>query len=106
MTTVETSSLLIIVIALIAANIPWLSNRIFFVKQTQDGKKKAVWSWVEVIFLYLLTGLLGFGLENKINGEIYQQGWEFYTITLCLFVVFSLPGFLFKYNLKNHFSRT
>ncbi len=106
MTAVEQSSLLIIAIALIAANIPWLTNRIFFFKLTHDGNKKAAWSWFEVVVLYLLVGLIALGFENKINGEIYQQGWEFYTITFCLFVVFSLPGFLFKYNLKSHFSRT
>ena len=102
----EQSAWLLIAIAVVAANIPWLNNRIFFIKESTDGQKKAIWSWLEVVFLYLVTGVLAFGFESKINGETYQQGWEFYAITFCLFIVLSLPGFLYKYNLKHQLART
>lgn len=39
-------------------------------------------------------------LEYKITGGNYSQQWEFYVATLCLFVVFALPGFIYHYDLK------
>ncbi len=104
MTTLETSSWIVIAVAIVSANLPWLSNRIFFFKEAADGHKKAIWCWLEVVALYLICGFMAIGLEKKMNGEVYAQDWEFYATTFSLFVVFSLPGFLYKYNLRHHFA--
>jgi hypothetical protein len=98
-------ALSLIVIAVIAANLPWLSDRILLLRPAGEGGKGAWWRWLEWLLLYFLVGGLALGLENKLNGEIYPQGWEFYAVTLCLFLVFSLPGFIYRYEFKHLLER-
>jgi hypothetical protein len=33
-------------------------------------------------------------------GNVFTQRWEFYAITLSLFVVMAFPGFVFRYLLR------
>ncbi len=87
----------LLAIAFIAANLPWLSERFLCVIQRN---KTAAWRWLEWLVYYVLTGLLAMALEYKITGGNYSQQWEFYVATLCLFVVFALPGFIYHYDLK------
>ncbi len=98
-------ALSLILIAVIAANLPWLSDRILLVRRSGEGGKGAWWRWLEWLLLYFLVGGLALGLENKLNGEIYPQDWEFYAVTLCLFLVFSLPGFIYRYEFKHLLER-
>ena len=39
-------------------------------------------------------------LEYKMTGGLHTQQWEFYVASLCLFVVFALPGFIYHYDFK------
>lgn len=96
---------LLLAIAVIAANLPWLSERVMLVYQLQDKLKPGWMRLLEWLVLYVLVGLLAFGLEKKVTGQIHPQGWEFYTVTLCLFFVFALPGFIYRYDLKKHLDR-
>jgi hypothetical protein len=34
------------------------------------------------------------------TGEIYHQDWVFYAVTISLFLVFALPGFIYRYDLR------
>ena len=86
-----------ILIAFIAANIPWLSERFLLVLAM---RKNAWLRWLEWLLLYGLTGLLSVGLEYKVTGVRQPQDWEFYVVTLSLFMVFALPGFIYHYDLK------
>jgi hypothetical protein len=95
----------LILIAAVAANLPWLSDRILLVRHAGAKGKRAGWRWLEWLLLYFLLGALALGLENKLNGEIYPQGWEFYAVTLCLFLVFALPGFIYRYEFKHLLER-
>lgn len=95
----------LVIIALIAANLPWLSERILLVLQPGEQGKRAYWRWLEWLLLYFIVGGLGLGLENKMNGEIYPQDWEFYAVTLCLFLVFAFPGFLYRYEIRHLLKR-
>jgi len=45
------------------------------------------------------------GVENKSAGNIFSQDREFYAVTLCLFVIFVLPGFIYHVELKHQFAR-
>lgn len=86
-------------LAIVAANLPWLSERVFFVVRTRNGKS----AWVRLLewaVLYVLVGVIGIGLERRLTGEIYHQGWVFYVVTLSLFLVFALPGFIYRYDLR------
>ncbi|HHO68508.1 MAG TPA: DUF2818 family protein [Gammaproteobacteria bacterium] len=95
---------LLLAIAVVAANLPWLSDRLLFVKELPGGKP--LWlRLLEWLLLYLVVGAIALGLERKTLGNIHEQGWEFYTVTLCLFLVFALPGFLYRYDLKHHLER-
>lgn len=96
---------LLLLVAVIAANLPWLSERLMLVYQSPKRSKPAWMRFLEWLLLYFLVGLLAFGLEKKTTGEIHHQGWVFYTVTLALFLVFALPGFIYRYDLKKHLDR-
>lgn len=91
----------LLLLALVAANIPFLNNRRYFFKPAIDGLKKSAWiRLLELIVLYFVVGLIGLAFENKVNGQIHVQDWEFYTITFFMFVVFAVPGFIYQYTYK------
>lgn len=104
MTAVQ-SGWLIIAIAFIAANLPWLSDRILLVLEPKQGGKRAAWRWLEWLLLFFIVGALGLGMEQKLNGGIYPQSWEFYAVGLCLFLVFALPGFIYRNDLRQLLQR-
>jgi hypothetical protein len=97
---VSLSSWFVILVALAGANLPFVNERMFaLVPLTRD--RKPVWvRLAELIVLYALVGLLGYLLESRI-GNAFTQGWEFYAITACLFLVFAFPGFVYRY-LRRH----
>ncbi|MDR9406170.1 MAG: DUF2818 family protein [Spiribacter sp.] len=90
----------LLIATVIAANLPWLSERIGFVLEPgRDGKPE----WVRLIewgVLFGLVGLLGAGMEMRTQGQLQPQGWEFWVIALCLFAVFALPGFVYRHDLR------
>ena len=85
---------LIVLCALLLANLPFVSNRLFGVVRL--AAKPGMLRVVELSVGYLLTGLVGVLLEGSL-GVIHQQSWEFYALTACLFVVFSFPGFVYRF---------
>lgn len=96
---------LLLVTAIVLANIPFiLSNRLFiFIKVPE----KSIWINLTEWFLYfIVTGFFAYLLENKSMGHLTQQGWEFYTITLFMFIIFAFPGFIYRYNLKQFIKKT
>lgn len=99
-------SLLLFLIAFVLANLPWLNERWLFVLRPPAGQPKKFWMClVEWALLFIIWGFLAFAIEKKMMGQIYQQGWEFYVVALCLFVVFALPGFIYRYDLRPHLQR-
>ena len=100
------SIIIFVFVAFIAANLPWISERLFGVIAIKSGKKSVWLSLIEWFVLYLLIGLIALGLEKKFTSDIYIQGWEFYASTLCLFLVFALPGFIYRFELKHLLQRT
>ncbi len=84
------------------ANIPWLNERFLgFRIQTKNGWLR----WLEWLLLYGMVGMLSVAVEYKVTGGHYQQEWEFYVTTLCLFMVFALPGFIYHYDLKKYLQK-
>lgn len=55
---------------------------------------------LEVLTFYGLIGVLGFAFEANI-GNPFAQTWEFYAITLSLFLVLGYPGFVYRYLLRH-----
>jgi hypothetical protein len=95
---------LLIVLSIAAANLPWLSERLFLFIEVEQGKR--VWQrFLEWFVLYLIMGGIAVGLEIKTNGTVHAQDWEFYVVTLCLFLIFALPGFIYRHDLLQHLRR-
>jgi len=88
----------LLAVALILANWPFISNRLYLVKQIEAGKKKPVFvRLIEWLVLYFVVGLLALMFESKMNGQIHPQDWEFYAVTVFMFMVLALPGFIYRY---------
>jgi hypothetical protein len=89
---------LVIVLALAAANLPFVTQRLLGVVALAGGKNLAV-RLAELVLLYFVVGGIGLALENR-AGRIAAQGWEFYAITGTLFLTFAFPGFVYRYLYK------
>lgn len=90
-----------LVLAAVAANLPWLTERWLLIIARPDRRAKPFWlRLIEWSLLYGLIIGIGLGLESKAAGAAHEQGWEFYTVTLCLFAVSALPGFIYRYQLR------
>lgn len=89
---------LIIVAALGAANLPFMSERLFGVIPLRAPKSIGM-RLLELVVLYFATGLLGVLLEKR-AGQVTAQGWEFYAVTGALFITFAFPGFVWRYLMR------
>ena len=90
---------LVVALALLAANLPFLSNRLLALYPLSRPKMLAV-RLAEMVFWYLVVGGIGLFLEQR-AGQIAPQGWEFYAITATLFITFAFPGFVYRYLFKH-----
>ncbi|MDR3392052.1 MAG: DUF2818 family protein [Sulfuriferula sp.] len=86
----------LLLLALIAANLPFFSERIGFVMTPKSGSKAFIWRVLELVALYFVTGLIGHLLEQK-SGTPQQQHWEFYAVTASMFIVLAFPGFVYRF---------
>ncbi len=77
------------------ANLPWLSERCFLILQCE--RKSPLLRLVEWFALYWIAGGIALAMEYKTTGSLYAQDWEFYWVTLFLFMVFAFPGFIYRY---------
>ncbi|WP_245589179.1 DUF2818 family protein [Chitinimonas koreensis] len=83
-------------LAALAANLPFMVERILFVREPAGGRKAFGWRLLELVLLYLVIGGLGLWLESRF-GPVHQQRWQFYVTTFALFVVAAYPGFVLRY---------
>ena len=90
----------LIVLALLAANLPFFNDRLLAVVPIKFPKNLAI-RLVELVLLYFVIGGLGLLLEQR-AGRIAPQAWEFYAITATLFVTLAFPGFVWRYLFKRH----
>ena len=80
----------------VAANFPFFTERGFGIRQLKQGLKPA---WLRIVELLVLYGLvLGFArVVESSMGNAFPQGWQFYAVTVCLFLVLGFPGFVHRY---------
>lgn len=96
------ASWLVIAVALAAANLPFLTEKVFGLiplksKETGAAKPKHAFVRVfELLVLYFVVGAVAYLLESRI-GNVFTQVKEFYMITVPLFVTLAFPGFVFRY---------
>jgi hypothetical protein len=86
---------LVILVSAVAANLPFVTERLFIVGPRRDPKPLA-WRLLELLVLWALTLAIGFVLEARI-GQRQPQGWEFYAAFGCLFLTLGFPGFVWRY---------
>jgi Na+(H+)/acetate symporter ActP len=88
---------LLLLLALLLANTPWFSPRLFFVIPVKHQPKNVGWCLFELIVLYFVMGFIARYAEAMTMGQVSPQKWEFYATTACLFLVFSFPGFVYRF---------
>lgn len=83
----------VVAILLLLANLPFFTVR--FMGLVDVGRPKpGRWLLVEVFSCYVLALLGVLFVEHQLEGVSYTQGWAFYSILSCLFVVAGFPGFV------------
>jgi hypothetical protein len=90
---------LVILVALIAANLPFVNERILIVGPKRERKGLA-WRLLELVLLCGLTLGVGFALEARL-GQIQPQRWEFFAGFGFLFLTLAFPGFVWRYLMKH-----
>lgn len=97
---------LVVALSVAAANLPFLTERVFGFIPLPPGEgpapggeartKRFPLRLLELIVLYFLVGAVARLLESRIGG-VFTQKWEFYAVTACLFLVLAFPGFVIRY---------
>lgn len=97
-------SWIVILLAALAANLPFFNQQLLgLIPLNKDAAwVKPIWlRLLELVVLYFLVGVAAHLLESGI-GNVFSQGWEFYAITACLFLVLAYPGYVMRYLRKQH----
>lgn len=91
---------LLVILAALAANLPFVNQRLFAVVRLPQRHKVFGWRLLELVIFYGVIGLIGRGFESNL-GQVAQQGWQFYAITAALFATLAFPGFVYRYLLRH-----
>ncbi len=92
----------ILLLAFVAANLPWFTDKLFYVLPLKVTHKSLAWCLLELLVLYFVVGLIAVYAEYKTYGQVNPQAWEFYAVTFSLFLVFAFPGFIYKILWNKH----
>ncbi len=95
------SVVLLFILALSAANLPFLNERLLAVLPLRVERKPFWLRGLELLFFYVLVGLIAWLLEASL-GNVQVQHWEFYAVTFCFFLVLAYPGFVWRYLKRRH----
>ncbi len=95
MDNVNITHAILILLALLAANLPWFSERLFYLVPLKA--KHIGWRLLELAVMYFVVGAIAWFSERATLGQVAPQHWEFYATTACLFLVFAFPGFVYRY---------
>lgn len=66
--------------------------------------KKLAVRLFELLTMYFLVGSVGFMIEAYFANSVPQQ-WQFYAISLSIFVVLGFPGFVWRHLMKHPLNR-
>lgn len=91
---------LLVAVALVAANLPFLTQRLFgLVRLPGAGVKSLAWRLLELVVCFAGVLWLGQAMERSL-GQNHAQGWAFYAVTGALFLTAAFPGFVYRYLLR------
>lgn len=89
----------VILLALLAANLPFFNQQLFALiplSRSPDYRKPVWVCLLELVVLYFSVGAVAHVFEAHI-GHASVQGWEFYVVTGCLFLVLAYPGYVARH---------
>ena len=89
----------VLVAAVIAANLPFVNERLFVLGPRRETKSAAL----RVLELMVYAGavaLLGRAIESNL-GQASPVRWEFVAVWWCVFLTLASPGFAWRY-LRKH----
>ena len=92
----STAGWIIIFLMVVAANFPFLTESLLGVWRLKQAEKPFFIRLFELIVLYFVVLGIARLLESN-TGNAFSQGWQFYAVTVCLFLVLAFPGFIFRY---------
>lgn len=87
---------LVIVLAVLAANLPFINERLLVLGPLRRPVKALGWRLLELMLFYAVVGGIGLALEHRL-GQVAPQRWEFYALTGALFLTLAFPGFVYRY---------
>jgi hypothetical protein len=90
----------VLLVALVAANLPFLNERLFGAVPLAAQPKPLAIRFAELLVMYFIAVGVGLLFERR-AGQIAPQGWEFYVVTGALFIVLAFPGFTWRYLMKH-----
>lgn len=85
----------VILAALVAANLPFLNERLFVLGPKRSPKSVAA-RLLELLVYAALVAVLGRALEASF-GQASAVRWEFVAVWLCVFLTLAFPGFVWRY---------
>jgi len=94
------SSFVLLALALVAANLPFLSPRVLLVGPRKQGSALA-WELVTLLLMAALVIAGGMAWEARI-GQRSPQPWEFYAAFAGLFITLGFPGFVWRHLRRRH----
>ncbi|MBC7702291.1 DUF2818 family protein [Aquabacterium sp.] len=89
----------VVAVAILAANAPFLNNRLFLLGPTRVPKSLFVRLLELLVYASLVFGL-GRALEGQL-GQASPQRWEFYAVGTLTFLTLAFPGFVWRYLRRN-----
>jgi hypothetical protein len=92
----STAGWIIIFLMAVSANFPFLTESLFGIWRLKRGEKSFFIRLIELTLLYFVVLGIARMLESN-AGNVFNQGWQFYAVTVCLFLVLAFPGFTFRY---------
>jgi len=90
------SPITLILLFLVIANLPWLTERVFLVYPVKETKSVLI-RLIELIVYYFMSLLIAITAEIQFSGEVFPQQWEFFVTTFSLFLVLAVPGVIYRY---------
>ncbi|HOB67185.1 DUF2818 family protein [Ottowia sp.] len=87
---------LLILLAFVAANLPFVNQRLLTVVPLKAPVKNLAWRLVELMVWYSVVIAIGMAMERAV-GQNQGQGWEFYAVTGAMFLTLAFPGFVYRY---------
>jgi hypothetical protein len=91
---------LILLLALAAANLPFVNERLFVIGPKLAPKIFA-WRLLELVVFGLGVIFAGRWFEGRM-GQVQAQNWQFYAVILCMLLTLAFPGFVWRYLRRAH----